>query len=266
MTVEATMKSPFPGMDPYLEERWGDVHTKLCTYSADVLNTRLPKGLIARTQERVGVELDEGETATTEPDTIVLHGYSHQGRENGGVAQMLPSFKLVAISEPITERFVEIRSGRGQKLVTVIEFISPSNKGTNRTKFIAKRKLLLAGGVNVVEIDLTRGGEWHKLIAAEQIPRDAVSAYRYTIRLPQEAGVTYLQPIALREPLPVISMPLREDEPHVDLPLQSLIDEAYTKGLYGEEIDYDEPLDPPLNEADAVWAKSLIAAAKRSAS
>jgi hypothetical protein len=23
------MKSPFPGMDPYLESRWADVHSKL---------------------------------------------------------------------------------------------------------------------------------------------------------------------------------------------------------------------------------------------
>ena len=37
------MKSPFPGMDPYLEPHWPDVHTKVVTYAADELNTRLPR-------------------------------------------------------------------------------------------------------------------------------------------------------------------------------------------------------------------------------
>ena len=27
------MKSPFPGMDPYLEVRWGDLHTRLIVYA-----------------------------------------------------------------------------------------------------------------------------------------------------------------------------------------------------------------------------------------
>lgn len=29
------MPSPFPGMDPYLEAHWGDVHTSLATYARD---------------------------------------------------------------------------------------------------------------------------------------------------------------------------------------------------------------------------------------
>jgi hypothetical protein len=50
------MPSPFPGMDPYLEESWGDVHHRLITYAADQLQTTLPKDLRARVEERVFVE------------------------------------------------------------------------------------------------------------------------------------------------------------------------------------------------------------------
>ena len=41
------MKSPFPGMDPYLEQRWRDLHTRLVHYSCDEIQTRLPTDLFA---------------------------------------------------------------------------------------------------------------------------------------------------------------------------------------------------------------------------
>ena len=49
------MPSPFPGMDPYLERHWGDVHTRLITYASDQLQRILPRDLRARVEERVVV-------------------------------------------------------------------------------------------------------------------------------------------------------------------------------------------------------------------
>ena len=69
------MPSPFPGMDPYLERHWGDVHTRLITYSSDQLQTVLPKDLRARVQERVVVSqwehLRTSENASREPSGAV---------------------------------------------------------------------------------------------------------------------------------------------------------------------------------------------------
>lgn len=48
--------NPFPGMNPYLEHRWGDVHASLVTYARDLLQDNLPDSLRARMQERVFVE------------------------------------------------------------------------------------------------------------------------------------------------------------------------------------------------------------------
>ncbi len=42
------MTSPFPGMDPYLEAYWGDVHASLTVYAADAINLQLPDDLVAR--------------------------------------------------------------------------------------------------------------------------------------------------------------------------------------------------------------------------
>lgn len=36
------MASPFPGMDPYLEQFWRDVHARLIIYAADQLQAKLP--------------------------------------------------------------------------------------------------------------------------------------------------------------------------------------------------------------------------------
>lgn len=35
------MKSPFPGMDPYLEAHWRDVHTRLIVYASDQLRSQM---------------------------------------------------------------------------------------------------------------------------------------------------------------------------------------------------------------------------------
>jgi hypothetical protein len=59
------MKSPFPGMDPYLEARWGDVHQRLITYAADQLAPRLPADLRARVEERVFVEMEAEQVRNT---------------------------------------------------------------------------------------------------------------------------------------------------------------------------------------------------------
>ncbi len=53
------MKSPFPGMDPYLKRHWGDVHQALVTYIRDQLQPSLPHGMRARMQERVFIESED---------------------------------------------------------------------------------------------------------------------------------------------------------------------------------------------------------------
>ncbi len=49
------MPSPFPGMDPYLEERslWPDMHSSLISYIREALQPQLRPKYIARIGERV---------------------------------------------------------------------------------------------------------------------------------------------------------------------------------------------------------------------
>jgi hypothetical protein len=64
------MHSPFPGMNPYLEQYWGDIHHRLITYSSDAIQKQLPGDLRARVDERVVVEPEEGK-----PRDIVPEGH-----------------------------------------------------------------------------------------------------------------------------------------------------------------------------------------------
>lgn len=67
------MKSPFPGMDPYLEQHWLDVHHALATYARDQLQRKLPRDLRARIEERVFVETDdEGQYRGIHPDVRIV--------------------------------------------------------------------------------------------------------------------------------------------------------------------------------------------------
>ena len=65
------MKSPFPGMDPYLERHWGDVHASLIIYAKEALQPGLPADLVARAEERVFVETDLGARRRFVPDVHI---------------------------------------------------------------------------------------------------------------------------------------------------------------------------------------------------
>ena len=92
------MKSPFPGMDPYLEAHWGDVHTTLMVYARNQLNEQLPGDLAARVGE-----------SEAEPDLARLE------------------------DEAQTLRHIEIiDTASGGQVITAIQFLSPVNKVSSR--------------------------------------------------------------------------------------------------------------------------------------
>src|SRR5689334_5809397 len=126
------MSSPFPGMDPYLEPHWLDVHSKLAAYGADELNRVLPQSLVARVEERVAIETDWDVPRLVGPDVRVFSPASADAAPTTGasaVASVVADapFKLVVDLEPVVQRFVRIIDESG-RLVSVVEFISPSNK------------------------------------------------------------------------------------------------------------------------------------------
>ncbi len=256
------MKSPFPGMDPYLEPHWRDVHTRLIVYICDELQGQLTGRLRARVEERLVVEDDEDEVHAISPDARVFES-ARDGRPGGVLAAPRAGSNRLVIpipDEAETERFVEvIDRGTGDRLVTVIELLSPSNKvgRAARNAYARKRAEVRAAGVNLVEIDLTRAGRRH--LSVFPIPRTHRTTYQACVTRmtsPRPQFEVYAMP--LRDPLPTIDVPLRAKDPDANVDLQLLLAKSYSNGAY-DDIDYTRPPIPPLSPADAAWAAELLA-------
>jgi hypothetical protein len=257
------MKSPFPGMDPYLERHWEDVHTSLIGYVADALQPQLAEGLIARMEEKVYVE-DEGEGRTwlRRPDVRVVESPTPWKPQEGAAATAVADepVMLEPMGDPIRHRSVLIYDSAGNRIVTAIEILSPWNKtpGKALRTYLAKRRQYLDSEVNLVEIDLVRAGEWTVMIGEYQIPPNLRTTYRVTVVKPEERG-PLLYAIGLRAKLPTIKVPLRPQDEPAKLNLAELIEKAYVMGRYGR-MDYSRPCEPPLEGEEKEWTEGVVGA------
>jgi hypothetical protein len=269
------MKSPFPGMDPYLERSWGDVHQAVITYVRDWIQSRLPSDLRARMQERVYIELPNVPHAVYYPDVRVVErpGLSPDAGAATAVAEPSTSEDatdgdpicdvplLVHIDiEPVTEGYIEIIDVKsGHRVVTAIEVLSPTNKrpGEGQQLYLKKRDDQLAAAVNTVEIDLLRGGTRLLMVDAEHIPPFHRTAYQVCVWRGSRRTQAELYCVPLAARLPVIAIPLRPDDRDVPLDLQAILAQCYRNGGY-DDIDYAVEPDPPLSDKEAAWADALL--------
>jgi len=261
------MPSPFPGLDPYLEAHWRDVHTALMIYARDAIHEQLPGDLFARVEE--GVEIDiESHVRTVAPDVRVvesLTGWSG-GSTATAVVEDVAEPMVIRVDEPMTERHIEIcdRSSGG-RVVTAIEVLSPTNKvsGEGREQYKQKQREYLGAGVNLVEIDLIRSGQHTVSLPLRNIPKDRRTGLYVCIRRAESLGLAHVYDIALNRPLPPILIPLRPTDQDIRLDLQSLLTQAYDRGRYAATIDYTQDPDPPLPPNATEWANGLLRSAGR---
>jgi Protein of unknown function (DUF4058) len=255
------MPSPFPGMDPYLEQFWRDIHARFIIYAADQLQTKLPGDLRARVEERVFVEAGE-EARPVYPDVrIIERGRGRVAALDAPGVAMAEPIVLHLDPEPFTETYIEIIDvGTGKRIVTAIEVLSLSNKvpGEGQELYLRKQRELLDGRVSLVEIDLLRAGERVIAFPHRQIPTSHRTTYQVCVHRGWQPRTFEVYAVPLRHKLPGIRIPLRETDTDVTLDLQSLIDQCYRNGGYDEDIDYRIAPDLPLDAADAAWADELL--------
>lgn len=257
------MKSPFPGMDPYLERHWGDIHTSVMDYARNQLNVQLPEDLQARVEESVAVAIDYRTAHTRYPDVRVVEESGVAGTVTAtsrpGVALAEPCI-LFLEDEPGTERHLEIVDlSDGGRVVTAVEVLSPANKlGTDgRAAFRRKQREYLEAGVNLVEIDLLREGDFVLAIPEQRIPAAHRTPYLACVRRATTPDRAEVYRLPLRTPLPNFPIPLRPSDSDAVLQLQPIIDACYRDGRY-DRIDYRVEPVPRLGEDDACWADQLL--------
>lgn len=255
--------NPLPGMNPWLEEYCGDIHTRLTTYSCDSIQRQLPVDLQARVEEYLSVyEPDEElrKYRRIAPDVHVV--------EQPGLAKSLGcdlAVEELAADEPVrvrrrsppqTLRYIQIVDLKAnRRVVTAIEFISLGNKATpaGRKQYLAKQCEFIDAEVNLVEIDLLRGGTW--VLAAEQeiYPDSLKGPYRVCVVRAESSEEAELYSAGFSSPLPTIRIPLRVADKDVLLPLQALVNQAYENGRYGNDLDYSTMPEPPLEAGEHAW-------------
>jgi hypothetical protein len=258
------MKSPFPGMDPYLESRWGDVHNKLVTYVAEAIQADLPPELRARSEERVLLESTHERLAEFVADVGVTStgGAGRRGHTRSPATTLEPVL-VDFVEEPLVHRFVKIIDvASGNRVITIIEILSPWNKRFGRLNRSYKRKLdhYADSGVSLVEVDLLRGSRKHLHVDETRLAPEKRADYYVCVRRSTSLDRYEVYPIHLRERLPRVPIPLRPREDDLGLELQPLIDHVYVAGGH-DDIDYSIPPRPPLDDADAAWADELLRAA-----
>lgn len=256
------MKSPFPGMDPYLERHWRDVHSSIIIYARDQLEELLPRPLIARVEERIVFEVDEDEVRRLYPDIRIVERPSAGDLSATAVADEIDTEAVIihVDAEPATETYLEIRDAEQRRVVTVVEFLSETNKlpGEGVRQYQQKQRELRQGAISLVEIDLIREGKRDLIWPARDFPKRVRTTYQAVVRRGWRPGEMKIYPISLRRPLPAIHIPLREQDQEVPLELQPLIDQAYRKGRYGDTIDYRQAPQPPLERGAETWADALL--------
>lgn len=261
-------RSPFPGLDPWLEAHWGDVHHSLSQYTRDALQEQIPGDLIARVEERVFVEDDDIRVRTIAPDVLIgerkpFPGQTFFPADVGGVALAEPKIFVMPTDETV-QGYIEIRERNGNRVITVIEFLSPSNKlgGTGQRLYKEKQQQVLESTASLVEIDLVRAGQRVLALSERNFPAEWRNCAQACISRSWNRPDLEAYGFPLREPLPALLIPLRPHEPPVILNLQAILDECYRKGRY-HHIDYSRPPEPPLNADDAEWADAVLKAAGR---
>jgi hypothetical protein len=254
------MKSPFPGMDPFIEARglWTDFHDSLIVELRRALNAQLPSRYEALVEERTYIDVVEPIEGSrsqhlVRPDVrIDSHAATQpdlRPEGSGQTALIEPIVMHPELNVEETETYVEVRdSAGGDRVVTCIEVLSPANKRPGSPgwgEYERKRQLMFRGAANFVEIDLLREGKRRAM--RESWPQ---CPYYVLVLRQTEAPKCNVFPAFAVTPLPAFPVPLSPPDADLLLELQPIVDSVIAASRYERRLRYGEPIEPPLSTAE----------------
>src|SRR5579885_26076 len=221
------MPSPFPGMDPYLEEEklWPGFHHHLVMGLYQIL---LP-GLVDRYRARVGQRHYATEMALF---TSVIREEHH-------------------------EEYIEVRQRSDGRLVSLVEVVSPANKTTScgRKVYLDKRAEAKAAGASLVEIDLVLQGQ-----PTLEYSRDGLPDWDYAVTVTRstQSERYEIYTTTLQKRLPRFRLPLAPDDRDTVLDLQTAFARCFDQGDFAGMIDYHVQPPAVTNDEDRRWLDDLL--------
>jgi len=221
------MPSPFPGMDPFLEEDklWPVFQHH---FVASLFQILLPN-LIDRYRARVG--------------------------QRCYVTEM-PLFTSI-IREQHSEEFIEVRQRSDNRLVTLVDVVSPTNKlkTEGRAAYLERRRDARMQNASIVEIDLVMQGE-----PMLDYSRDGLPEWDYAITVTRCAQPERYEiyTSTLQKRLPRFKLPLAADDRDTVVDLQAAFARCYDQSGLGAQVDYQKPPTCVTEEEDRRWLHDLL--------
>jgi hypothetical protein len=252
-------------MDPYLEssDLWPDVHARLMNVFAEQLASLLAPKYVAELSTQIVIEqvMDDGllGTRVVLPDVTVSQPGHLETQTGIGVATVAidqaPLRLAVPLAVPTRLVTLNIRRREPDTLVAVLELLSPVNKrpADGRREYLEKRTSYLNASIHFIEIDLLRQGP--RMPFGGDVPD---SAYLAMVSKANERPACDAWPIELRDPLPVLPVPLLPPDPPVPLDMGQALCTAYQRARYDLRIDYTASPPPPLSPEDAAWVTAFL--------
>lgn len=221
------MPSPFPGMDPYLEDEalWPVFHRQLVQCLYQIL---LP-GLVDRYRARVAQRHYVTEQALF---TSVVREEHH-------------------------EDYIEVRQRTDNRLVTLVDIVSPINKTTSagRKAYLEKRLEGRAANASLVEIDLVLQGQ-----PTLEYSRDGLPDWDYAVTVTRSTQPERYEiyTATLQKRLPRFRLPLSPDDRDTVLDLHTAFTRCYDQGGFASKIDYSRNPSTTLSDEDRKWLDELL--------
>jgi len=151
------------------------------------------------------------------------------------VAAPAPVRLRVPLDVPTRLVSLHLRQRETQRLVAVIELLSPVNKrrGKGRDEFLEKRRALLISPVHVIEIDLLRS--YPRMPFDDPLPP---THYLVMVCNASERPDSSVWLMSVRQPLPTVLIPLLAPDPPVPLDIGQALRTAYERARYDLRVDY----------------------------
>jgi hypothetical protein len=221
------MRSPFPGMNPYLESEktWPAFQHQLVSAIYQLLLPALVDQYRTRVQDR--------EFITEEPLFTSIIKTTHH------------------------EHFIEVRHRTTDRLITLIEVVSPANRlfNTGKTALVEARKSALAEGANVLWIDLILQGQ-----SPLNIQNRNENPFDYHLALTRANLPTtvelYTNQMAKR--LPRCKVPLASEEAELVLDVQQAVNRAYELGHFAAKVEMKGLPPGKWSPEQEAWLQSIL--------
>jgi hypothetical protein len=244
-------------MDPFIEgQSWADFHHELISAIREQLVPQLRPKYVANVRKTVYIERADHDSLQPVIPDVTIAARAQGKSATGAATTLVPTLIPLPFPLEISVPYLVIRTAGAEEVVSVIELLSPTNKrrpSSGRKKYLSKRNALLKTECNLIELDLLRGGA--RLPMRESLPAgDYYALVSRGDRRPLAEVYTW----TLRDPLPVVPVPLVPGDADIGLDLATAFSAVYDRAEYDYKLHRDATIVPPLTDAESPWISERL--------